>query len=123
MEMIYSYTRAQALEDGVLVDVTHTASACGLRVPVAITDTLYHGYIEASATQAKLGQTTEGRLKDVLILLLFNAASSGRNKAEIRYPVTFLMTEDKRETITVKAVIDGGDDGKPVITVMLENED
>ena len=36
-ESIYRYTRAQAIEDGVLVDVTETAREAGFRCPVAIT--------------------------------------------------------------------------------------
>ncbi len=35
-EVIYSYTRSQALADGVLVDVTQAASEAGFRFPTAI---------------------------------------------------------------------------------------
>lgn len=40
-ELIYSYTRAQALADGELVDVSQTAIEAGFRVPVAITRALW----------------------------------------------------------------------------------
>ena len=36
-EVIYRYTRSQALSDGVLVDITETARQAGFRVPVAMT--------------------------------------------------------------------------------------
>ena len=36
-DLIYSYTRAQALADGVLVDVSQMASEAGFRYPTAIT--------------------------------------------------------------------------------------
>ena len=36
-EVIHRYTRAQALADGVLVDVTDAAREAGFRTPVAMT--------------------------------------------------------------------------------------
>ena len=36
-DLIHSYSRAQAIEDGVLVDVSETAREAGFTVPVAIT--------------------------------------------------------------------------------------
>ena len=38
--VIYSYTRAQAIEDGVLVDVTEQAKATGFKLPTVVTDNL-----------------------------------------------------------------------------------
>jgi hypothetical protein len=35
--VIHAYSRAEALEDGVLVDVTSTAREAGFRIPVALT--------------------------------------------------------------------------------------
>ena len=34
--VIYAYTRAQAIEDGVLADVTETAKEAGFKLPVAV---------------------------------------------------------------------------------------
>ena len=36
-DLIYSYTRADAIRDGVLIDVTATAQEAGIRWPVAVT--------------------------------------------------------------------------------------
>ena len=44
-EVIYTYTRAQALEDGVLVDVSEMAKEAGVRFPVALTATVYGKYV------------------------------------------------------------------------------
>ena len=35
--VIYTYTRAQAIEDGVLVDVSTLAAEAGIRYPTAVT--------------------------------------------------------------------------------------
>ena len=39
-EVIFSYTRAQAIADRVLIDVTPTALKAGFRFPVAVTAAL-----------------------------------------------------------------------------------
>ena len=36
-DLIHSYTRQQAIEDGVLMDVSETAKEAGVRFPVALT--------------------------------------------------------------------------------------
>ena len=43
--IIFTYTREQAINDGVLVDVTQTAKKSGFRVPVALTSEVYNGYV------------------------------------------------------------------------------
>ena len=40
-DLIHSYTRAQAIADGVLVDVSATAREAGIRFPVALTCAVY----------------------------------------------------------------------------------
>ena len=60
--VIFSYTRAQAISDGVLIDVTAQAREMGFKVPAAITDNLFHTYIEPPAGLEGEGQSVEGRL-------------------------------------------------------------
>jgi hypothetical protein len=36
-DLVHRYTRADALRDGVLIDVTETAREAGIRWPVALT--------------------------------------------------------------------------------------
>lgn len=40
--VICRYTRTQAIEDGVLVDLTEWAAETGFRIPVACTATVWH---------------------------------------------------------------------------------
>ena len=46
--VIHSYTRKQAIADGVLVDVTDQAKFSGFKIPVAVTQTVWGGWIEAN---------------------------------------------------------------------------
>lgn len=120
--IIYSYTRKQALEDGVLVDVTEIAKEAGFKVPVAVTNTLYTEYIEPSENLKVQGQSVEGRLWDVLYMLHLKIHNCPKANTVIFY-VAFVMDNGTTETKHLKAVIDGGDDGNPVLTIMKENED
>ena len=123
---VYSYTRAQAIDDGVLIDATNMATEVGIRYPVAITDRLYHEYIVPSLDLAKQGQSIEGRLWDTLMVFRHTAAATSGNL--IYFTVTF-QTSSKESgepvltTIHLKALCHGGDQGEPVITIMLPEED
>ena len=45
-EIIYAYKRAQAIEDGVLVDFSSVAREAGIKFPVAMTSAVWGKYIE-----------------------------------------------------------------------------
>ena len=59
--VIFSYSRAQAIEDGVLVDLTKWAKETGFRIPVACTSTLWERYIVPPNGTTELGQSVRGR--------------------------------------------------------------
>ena len=68
--VIYAYTRAQALSDGMQVDVTTTAQEAGFRTPVFLTWAVYDQFVSVPAGVE--GQDEAGRLWDIL-WMLFNA--------------------------------------------------
>jgi hypothetical protein len=121
MEWVYTYTRKQAIEDGILIDVTTLAKEAGFRWPVAVTTTVYHTYITPSETLQSYGQSTTGRLWDVLNLLRIEAKK--QNGTIVSFKTSFLMNETHIEEITLKAIAGPGDHGEPVITIMLPEED
>ena len=45
-EPVSVYTREMAINDGVLVDITDTAKEAGFSIPVAVTNSVWHQYIE-----------------------------------------------------------------------------
>lgn len=123
-EPIYSYTRKQALEDGVLIDVSSMAREAGINYPVAVTSELYHGYIEPTEKEKEHGQDLNGRLWDTLFLF---ASAARKTEGDImRYQVIYIKEQDdgtvKTETQEIKGVIGPGDDPSPVITLMLPHE-
>lgn len=124
---IYAYTRAHALADGVLVDVSNVAREAGFTIPVAVTYTLWHDFIEwtRADTETQTYQDTDGRLWDVLSMLRFAIKKSAETSC-VLYKL-YIIPRDGKSTkarlTQLKAVISGGDNGEPVITVMLPNED
>lgn len=120
-DVIYSYSRRQAIQDGVLVDVSEMAKEAGIRFPVALTSTIWNGYIVPDDELASSGQSIQGRLWDVL--WMFRQKALKTKESILLFEVLFLMANQHTEAIKFKAVCDGGDDGAPVITIMLLDED
>ncbi len=116
--VIYAYTRAQALKDGELIDVTPLAREAGIgKFPVAVTRGL-----DAICTPPKTShESRDGRLWDVLWLLSFQIrvlARQGKQADRIAYQVKI-----GRRLVNVVARCGPGDDAEPVITVMLPEDD
>lgn len=126
-ETIYTYTRAQAIDDGELIDVTEIANEAGLKVPVALTREVWDAYVswDESDTNNQTYQDESGRLWDVVWMLRM-ASHRYKNTSTALYEL-FVVPRDGRsfrpKKVQLKAVISGGDHGEPVITVMLPNED
>lgn len=121
-ELIYSYTRAQAIADGVLIDVTAEARETGFKLHTVVTDNLYHRYIVPPAGLEGEGQSVEGRLHDVLWMVLV-AAKKQSEGSYVENHVLFLMAPGRQEKVKVVAVVGPGDEGEPVLTIMLPGDD
>lgn len=120
--VIFRYTRAQAIDDGVLVDMTEWARETGFKVPVACTSTVWHGYVQPPADGREWGQSQRGRAHD-LLWMLFCAIRRAGHVDTIEFKVIFLMAGRRQATTTFKALCGPGDEGEPVITVMMMTED
>jgi len=127
--IISSYTRAQAIEDGTLCEVNKIARECGFRMPVALTFAAWEKYVAWSDadSEKQTPQDEQGRLWDIL-WMLFNTIKAMRSEAgsEIRFSFHVVL-RDGRSSVPVqrqlKAICGPGDDGEPVITIMLPRED
>lgn len=120
-ELISVYTRAQAIEDGVLIDVTETAKEKGFKIQVAVTSNLWNSWIEPSAEAQKYKQEAIGRLWDVLTM--FRQAIGAGKMNFVKFTVLFADAPNKRHYVELWGKIHGGDQGEPVITIMLPGDD
>ena len=119
--VIYGYSRAEAIDDGVLVDVSETAKEAGFKLPVAITAAL-HGRLTPTKADQGLGQDYEGRLWDVLWLAAFTIKLADPGTDTVAFTVALQEADSKsggpRNTdLRLRAVCCPGDEGEPVITI------
>jgi hypothetical protein len=120
--VIFRYTREQAIEDGTLVDLTLWAKETGFKIPVACTSAVWNGYIVPTDRTRRLGQSERGRAHD-LLWMLFNAIRRNGSTSRLFFEVIFLQTPHRRVIVKFKSVCGPGDQGEPVVTIMLPGED
>jgi hypothetical protein len=122
-EVIYSYTRAQAIADGLQVDVSKTAREAGIRFPVFLTRAVFEAYVAVPPDVT--GQDDAGRLWDVVWLLRF-AILRSPDRCD-RLPFALYLRNDNHRAKLVKLVATCGpldvNDPRPAITVLLPDED
>jgi hypothetical protein len=114
-EIIFSYTRAQAIADRVLVDVTPTALEAGFRFPVAVTAALMAAV--ETIPQQYSHEDTEGRLWDVLWMASLAARKAKPGCSRIVFEVILHIEETRRKYQAVILDIGPGETDEPVITI------
>jgi hypothetical protein len=115
------FSRAEALGEGVLIDVSATAREAGLKYPVALTAAAWAKCV--AAPPGVVCQDEACRLGDVLSRL--RLAVLRRSVAEARFAVH--VRNDNRERtpplVWLKAAYGSGDQSEPVLTVQMADED
>ena len=121
--IVYSYTRSQAVADGVQVEVTKTAAEAGIKFPVFLTRGVFDSFVVVPPGVS--GQDEAGRLWDIVWMLRF-AILRARPGVQ-RIPVALYVRNDNRRATLIKLVATCGpldiDDPQPAITVMMPDED
>lgn len=128
-EIISSYSRAQAIEDGVLVDldqgeIGRAAREAGIRHPVAMTASAFGRYVALTPCAEDMGNDIVGRAWDVfyMFVLAVKRAPAGGSDT-IQFPFYCVVDRREPERCVLKATIGPGDDAEPVITFMEIDED
>ncbi len=128
-EVISVYSRAQAIADEVLVDVSVIAREAGFRIPVALTAGVFRDCVEWHASDNETsgaGQDQEGRLWDVVFMAYSAAKAEKSGQQRVRYSLYRVPRDGKShqaKRVDLDLHIGGGDQGEPVITIMLPEED
>ena len=121
--VIYSYTRAQAVADGVQVEVTKTAAEAGIKFPVFLTRSVFDSFV--TVPPGVTCQDEAGRLWDIVWML--RMAMLRARPGVPRMPFALYVRNDHRRPRLVKLIATCGaldlDDPQPAITVMLPGED
>jgi hypothetical protein len=141
-EIISAYTRRQAIEDGVLVQLSgpgyvgddwipKMVDEAGILYPVAMTAEAFDRYVwpiddpKRETWLKEQCQDIQGRLWDVLMMFKHGARHNGGNTILFKlYCVTKPgRLPTKPHLIRLKAVCGPDDDCSPCITIMLPEED
>lgn len=120
--ILSAYTRAHAIADGVLFDVSTTAREAGIIWPVALTHALMRDVEDIPVALRGLCDV-EGRLWDVLFMAAV-ALRRGGSGDQLTYQLFLPVSAptDLRTLYTVKLVCGPGDAGEPTITLMRPDE-
>lgn len=126
--VIYTYSREKALEDGELIDVTKMGREAGFLCPVAVTKGVMA--MVNDIPEQRNYEDTEGRLWDVVWMARVFAAIY-KNTSLFTYKLILPHMEyqcgiNKGQIIeeaTLKVVVVPGDKGEACINIMLPDED
>jgi hypothetical protein len=130
---ISTYTREDALADGMLKDVTADAAEAGFTLHTAMTLAAWHETVawtdeDEARKPDGTGQDERGRLWDVLSMARITASAAIR-KGTAPNPLPFRVLRVPREGRAVKPRyadlvmhVGPGDDAEPVLTIMRVGE-
>ena len=126
-EVIYKYSREDAINDGVFVDISELAKEAGFKIPVAITQG-----VNALLNEEIEGQDFIGRAWDMFTILLLTIKGMNKPDNFIEFKPVFvrasnvrnLPSYEKFKPVPVKiwAVIEANNDGSPGMNIMLPSE-
>jgi len=127
-KVISVYTRAQALADGVLIDAGPMAREAGFRWPVAITTGAWADCVAWNDTDSErqIHQDQSGRLWDVLFMAAYAARACAKADSGLLFELYRVPRDGQAtdaELTTLKLVVGPGDEGEPVMTILLPQED
>jgi hypothetical protein len=112
-----TYSRAQAIADGVLVDVTEMAKDAGFKYPVAFTRAVWDCYVESPPWVDE--QDEAGRTWDILVMVR-HAFWHWEDDSEV-----FIQLHEANVNrdilMALRATCGPNDDGNPCITVRKEH--
>ena len=128
--IISSYTRAEAIEDGVLVYVSEWAKEVGLKWPTVVTRRVWDECIglpdPLTPALENHGQSERGRAHDVLQLAVWAIKATlkkNQNAETAHYQVNVVGEHGRRRLHSLYIHVGPGDEGEPVFTIMVVGED
>jgi hypothetical protein len=139
--VIYTYTRSQAIADGIQIEVSKVAREAGITCPVFLTRAVYDNYVTVppALQNGKCGshQDEAGRLWDIVWMTRFAVRNAKPERsgpcgavarpARTRLPVALYVRNDNQRARLIKLIVTCGpldiDDPQPAITIMMPDGD
>ena len=126
--VLSAYTRAQAIEDGFLVDVSETAREAGFKIPVAVTRSVWNRLV-ALPEGYRGFQDERGRLWDLLWMARHYALRASDSDRVRMCVLVRDIRKDLRDSNRAPrkhfpiVAIGAGDGGGAAITIMFPEDD
>ncbi len=114
-EVIHKYTHAQAIADGVLVDVTTIAQEAGWKYPVAVTAALWSVIKTIPAKYPH--EDVQGRLWDVIWMATLSARGAKPGTSRFTYKLILHREGTRIQYTELVCECGPGDRAEPVITI------
>lgn len=132
--VIHSYSRRQAIEDGVLVQLSgegyegdewipQMVAEAGIRFPLAVTTAVFMDCIGLTKAAEKALNDIKGRLWDVLWMFSQAVRRLPEHRDQFVFELYVVRDRVRPDRVRLKAICGPGDDGEPVITIMYPHED
>lgn len=123
-----SYTRAQSIQNGTLIDAGKLAREAGFTRPVALTSSAWKCCVRWTPDDSirQVDQDEHARLWDVLYMACDAARIDGGSREHLLFPLYRVPRDGhscSAKEVTLKLAVGPGDDGGSVVTIMLPNED
>ena len=118
------YSRAEAIEDELQVDVSDLGAEAGIRFPVFMTLTVYERFV--TVPEGVEAQDEDGRLWDILWMLKFAIRRAPADTRRLPFELYVRNSNEKgAELVTLAAVCGPVDihDPRPAITILMPDED
>lgn len=122
-EVIHKYTRAQAIDDGFIIDCTEIAKSSGFKVPVGLTRQSWEYCIEY---RGRLDEKAKSRIEHTRLIGLmthtFIEVRKQRDASDVEFFYNLTPDNPQREKgtmIKLNVNIGPGDDLEPVLTISL----
>lgn len=124
-DLVYRYTREQAIQDGILKDITLYGAGFGFKVPLAITIGAWLKCV--TVTCEFVGEQDErGRLSDLLFLAACEARKN-KDSSTVFFQGIFkergMKDREDPGIVMLKLMIHPGDHMEPVATILFAHED
>lgn len=124
-EVLYTYSRAQAIADGVLIDAgigdLAEVSRQHYKYPIAMTSAVF-AIIEAAVNNKAWANDWKGVWHDICWMAR-NGVIGNDGDDTTRYFGVIIRGAGRNGLYSMKIVCGPNDDATPCLTVMLENED
>lgn len=122
-DVLHSYGRAQALEDGVLVELDpKLCREAGFRHPVAMTAASFAKVVAMTPAAERACNDVQGRTWDVLTMAM-HAVRRARSSSTVEFKLYAVTVRTRPSLVTLCITCGPGDDREPVLTIGLPGED